>query len=235
MSFYDHFLSTKPTTLGRGFSEKAALLMRAEILRHVPNVETLLEIGPGRGDFCLPWKNGGGDVTVLEPNPTLGAALKKQGIRVIESLAPPILCDDDQFDVVLASHVIEHMSSVEMATELVEEMMRVCKPGGCVCIAAPDIRAFKADFWNVDYTHNYVTSPRRIEQLFLDVGLHTEKPLFYSGYLTGITATLLSFLARLIPSGGMVGSMTQTGLWQKVYKLKVTFLGNFFLIGRKPL
>lgn len=233
MSFYDHFLSSKPTALGRGFAQKTAILMRDMILDQMPEASKLLEIGPGRGEFCLMWLRERGDVTVVEANSTIGEPLSKEGIQVVKAFAPPIPCEDNQFDVVLASHVIEHMPTVDQAIALAEEMTRVCRPGGVICIASPDIKAFGSDFWNVDYTHSFVTSPRRIEQLLGDSGLKVEKSILYSGYLTGIKGLIVQTFARFLPVGPKGGAQSGSSLQQKIYKLKVTFLGNFFVIGRK--
>lgn len=229
MAFFDHYSSSQSTPLGREFVKKAARLLCSSVKKVHPAAESVLEIGPGQGHFCELWLQQGGTVTALEANPILGEALSRLNVSVIKAVAPPLPFDSGEFDVAIAAHVIEHMPTVTQAIELVEEMARVVRPGGIVGIVAPDVRAWRFDFWNADYTHNYVTSPRRLEQLFFNYGLQVEEVILYSGYLPGLVGRVLRFLAPLLP-----GSPEAGGLWrQRLYKLRMTFLGNFLIIGRK--
>ena len=50
----------------------------------------------------------------------------------------PIPFDDDQFDLVVASHVIEHLGK---PLEFFAECARVCKPGGLIYFEAPSERS----------------------------------------------------------------------------------------------
>lgn len=233
MTFFDHFASDRPTALGRMFGQKAAALLSRQISKVEPKPGSLLEIGPGRGEFCDIWQQRGGAVTALEANPAMGGALAAKGMRVIHGLAPPLPFGNDQFDVVVASHVLEHMPTVLQSVELVEEMKRVCSPGGVLCIVAPDVRTWRLDFWNADYTHNYVTSPRRVEQLFRNVDLTVERVLNYSGFVTGPAGWFLSVAARLFPARALDAMLPASLGRGKFYKLKLTFLGNFLIVGRK--
>lgn len=65
--------------------------------------------------------------TVMPPSRPLHAAFAKMDGTQLSH-------HDDAFDIVVASHVIEHMSD---ALPLVCEMMRITKPGGLVWIEAP--------------------------------------------------------------------------------------------------
>lgn len=141
MAFFDHYSSVKSTTLGKAFVQKSAQLLYQNIIKVKPAAEDALEIGPGKGDFCDHWLNQGRNITAMEANSAMGRLLSNKGVRVVEAFAPPLPFDTAEFDVVVASHVIEHMPSVTKASELVEEMTRVCRPGGLVCIVAPDVRA----------------------------------------------------------------------------------------------
>ena len=233
MAFFDHYSSDKATALGREFVRKSAHMLYLNIKKVQPEAKVALEIGPGKGYFCDLWLSHGGEIAAMEANPGMGDALSKKGVRVVEAFAPPLPFDSNAFDVVVASHVIEHMPTVTKAIELVEEMARVCRSGGLVCIVAPDVRAWKSDFWNADYTHNYVTSPRRIEQLFLNTGLHVESQVLFSGHFCGFRGSLLSLLASIFPARLLDWLPYSRFLQVKLYKLKLTFLGNFLLIGRK--
>lgn len=231
MAFFDHFTSTEPTALGRGFTLGAARMVLSAIVRRHPGARDLLEIGPGRGDFAGLWSTERGAVTALEANPSMAEALAARGIEVIQALAPPLPCQAQCFDVALACHLIEHMPTAKEAESLVAEMARVCRPGGLVVLVAPDIRSWRFDFWNADYSHNFVTSPRRLAQLLGNAGVQVEEVVEFSGTFTGWKGWLVALAARCIPSAAAEG-----GLWmQRLYKLKLTFLGNVLIIGRKGM
>lgn len=53
--------------------------------------------------------------------------------------------EDNSFDVVYSSHVLEHMSK-DKAEELVEEMVRVLKPGGILRLVVPDLEAIISNY-----------------------------------------------------------------------------------------
>jgi ubiquinone/menaquinone biosynthesis C-methylase UbiE len=233
MAFFDHYSSNMPTGIGRGFVKRAAGLLFSKIICVAPDARFALEIGPGRGDFCQLWQRADRKIVALEANPELGHELSEKGVEVVNCFAPPLPFEDSQFDVVVASHVIEHMPTVNKAIELIEEMARVCDSRGLVCIVAPDVRSWRYDFWNADYTHNYVTSPRRIEQLFTNAGLKIETIVAHSCFADGITGWFLKSFARILPVE-LIGVLPIKALWiDKFYKLKLTFLGNFLVIGRK--
>jgi SAM-dependent methyltransferase len=233
MAFFDHYSSDKATGFGKGLVKKSAQMLFTNIKKIHPSAIVALEIGPGKGDFCDLWLNQGGTISAMEANPAMGQALSNKGVRVVEAFAPPLPFGPAEFDVVVASHVIEHMPTVTEATELVAEMSRVCRSGGLICIVAPDVRAWKLDFWNADYTHNYVTSPRRIEQLFLNTGLQVESSLLFSSCFSGFRGWLFGMLASAIPARLIDRLPAGNFLRVKLYKLKLTFLGNFLLVGRK--
>ncbi len=62
----------------------------------------------------------------------------------------PLPFDDDTFDLVVASHVIEHVPN---PTDVVAECIRVCRPGGLIYIEAPSERSLwlpGMPFWHHD-------------------------------------------------------------------------------------
>jgi hypothetical protein len=69
---------------------------------------------------------------------------------------------------------------------------------------------------------------RRTIQLFHNNGFGSCSYAYLSGFSTGITATLLSQLTRLL-----FRFADSNGLDKKFYKLKATFLRRFIVIGEK--
>ena len=93
-----------------------------------------------------------------------------------ESRAVP--CDDDFFDLVVASHVLEHVSD---PLAFFAELARICKPGGKIYIETPSDRSLlvKSDgdvashsffsFWD-DPTHLKPWSPAALYRLAISFG-----------------------------------------------------------------
>ena len=100
----------------------------------------------------------------------------------VETTSRKVQCDDDQFDLVVASHVLEH---IEDPLEAFKELARICKPGGKIYVETPSDRSVlvKSDskveshtffsFWD-DPTHIRPWSPAALYRLGISYGF---KPL----------------------------------------------------------
>ena len=121
---------------------------------------------------------------------------------------------------VYADQVLEHMSGIDAARQFVAEAHRVLRPGGVLFVVVPDYLAERGFFWDIDYTHNFVTTERRVKQLFYDGGFETRAMVRSIGAATGFTRDLLaagSLLAlptagRLINGLGAAG-VVRLGAW----------------------
>ena len=78
----------------------------------------------------------------------------------------PLPFEDDQFDCVVASHVIEHLNH---PVEFFGECIRVCKPGGFVHLEAPSERALMLPGMPFKHDSFFSTS-------FYDDPTHTGRP-----------------------------------------------------------
>ena len=97
---------------------------------------------------------------------------------------------DASADVVYADQVLEHMRGIDDARQFTAEALRSLKPGGIFFVVVPDYLKERQFFWDVDYTHNFVTTERRMRQLFNDGGfeiLHMERAI---GLATGVKRDL---------------------------------------------
>jgi SAM-dependent methyltransferase len=132
------------------------------------------------------------------------------------------------FDAVVCSDFLEHLNDTEQARQFVAEAGRVLRPGGLLCLAAPDYSHWGTEFFHSDYTHAHITTVRRTMQLLYDHGFEPIRHAYLSGFLVGIGATFLSHVVRLglfFPKGNAIDS--------KLYKLKLTFLRRFLVVGKK--
>lgn len=132
---------------------------RLQTLLAIHNWNKLLDIGCGDGDMLSTIKDFypksaliGVDKNICKPN-----ALKKEGISYITGDACSLTdFDDNRFDFVVSTGVLEHVTS---DTELIEEAFRVLRPGGVFFLATVFKKPWAWHFykapcgWALDPTH----------------------------------------------------------------------------------
>jgi SAM-dependent methyltransferase len=103
--------------------------------RYVQKDRTLhiLNIGIA-GGASSKWLSELGNVTSVENDPLFLEYLSSQHLPVTNASITDLPFADDSFDLVCAFDVIEH---VEDDTKAVDEMFRVCKPNGKICVTVP--------------------------------------------------------------------------------------------------
>ncbi len=134
----------------------------------------LLELGPGAGHFANVTTAAGFEYFAVDSSPSIAEELKGQGLRVANGVFPdedPF--PDDQFDVIYLSHVLEHCDGRKEACALIMKCREKLVPGGLLFINCPDVMSHGIYFWITDYTHNFVTTPKRVENLLSDLGFVT--------------------------------------------------------------
>jgi SAM-dependent methyltransferase len=100
----------------------------------------ILDIGPGRGEAkrFVDALVGPAQWTAVEVVPKNIEACRQLGYsRVVEGIdleKQPLPLEDASFDVVIASHVLEHL---ENADDALSDWMRVLRPGGQMLIGVP--------------------------------------------------------------------------------------------------
>jgi hypothetical protein len=90
--------------------------------------------------------------------------------------------------------VLEHFPTYTKALEFTMECRRVLKSGGILCLIAPNYLSQQSFFFDIDYTHNFVTTHRRMNQMITDAGFEILKGKKNIGPATGLLRTL-----QLIP------------------------------------
>jgi ubiquinone/menaquinone biosynthesis C-methylase UbiE len=133
------------------------------------------------------------------------------------------------------NQVFEHMNNIEMAQKMIEECYRLLKKDGILCIISPDYLMWKEEFFNVDYTHNYITTTRRLNEIYYDNSLEVVHMNYIAGPFFGdVVTSLLSSLARTLIKPKIIHSIT-FGLVseERAYKIRSTFLRSFMIIGVK--
>ncbi|MCX7790859.1 MAG: class I SAM-dependent methyltransferase [Chloroflexaceae bacterium] len=230
MAYFDHFATSPMTGVGRRILLRIVDQEYSFLRKHLNDHRSaILEIGPGRGELAdLLIHDGFTNYTAVEPNSLMRESLARKGLRVKNYRIPQIDEADESYDAIVSNDVFEHLNDSNAAQLFISEARRVLRPGGIIYIGCPDFTHWGVDFYNADFSHNNITTVRRTTQLFMNYGLTYVDHTFLSGFVRGRLATVLSLLVR----GGMF-FVRATNNEQKLYKLKLTFLRRFLIIGRK--
>ena len=92
------------------------------------------------------------------------------------------------FDVVMASHIIEHIND---PAGLVREVHRILAPGGRFFITTPNIAGFQAKLFgsrwrSAIFDHLYLFSTKTLSHLLVENGFTTEKTVTWGGLAEGL-------------------------------------------------
>ena len=233
-TFYKSFSEKKLTTYGSARRGKIEQHRLALLHRYRKPPGDMFEIGPGHGTLAEQAVEAGWRYTAIEASPILVDVLKKKGLQVIESWTPPIPIPDSSADVVYADQVLEHMSGIDAARHFTAEALRALRPGGIFFVVVPDYLKERTFFWDVDYTHNFVTTERRIRQLFNDNGFaiqHIERSI---GVATGFRRDALAAGALLVNLPGVDMLSRRTGTEDLLFKIRKNLFETLTFVARKP-
>ncbi len=199
-AFFDHFgQEDKSTAMGMRLVK--ALAMKIFKFMDAGPGGSILEIGPGRGvfaDICI--KNGM-DYVAIEANRKMAESLESRGACVISAMVPPLPELDRQFDMVVMINVMEHMNSMADALQITQQIRNVLRPGGRFVVCSPDYLNWRRNFFNCDFSHNYVTTRRRLDQLLINGGFGNIRSCHLCGPMSGLPCWLLTPFVGLLPFG----------------------------------
>lgn len=194
----------------------------------------MLEIGPGHGTLALGAIEAGWRYRAIEASAILIDELRQKGLEVTEGWAPPIPASDASADVVYADQVLEHMSGIDAAREFVAEARRVLRPGGIFFVVVPDYLKERTFFWDVDYTHNFVTTERRVTQLLYDGGFDLRAAVRSIGAATGFKRDLLAGAAMFTNVPGLNTLSRRTGTDNLLFKIRKNLFETIEFVAQKP-
>lgn len=136
-----------------------------DVLRLAGDGKSVLDIGCGDGSLAKLLKAGGREVDGISISPSelekAGAVLRKGYLYNLE-LGLPKEIPDDHYDMVICSHVLEHVAYPDA---VLKDIRRVLRPGGQFIVALPNLFHYRsrwqllrgnfktedAGIW--DYTH----------------------------------------------------------------------------------
>jgi SAM-dependent methyltransferase len=233
-NFYKSFSEKKLTSYGSGRRGKIERHRLALLHRHARPGGELFEIGPGHGTLAEQAVEAGWRYTAIEASPILVDVLKKKGLAVIESWTPPIPIPDASADVVYADQVLEHMSGIDAARQFTAEAYRTLRPGGVFFVVVPDYLKERTFFWDVDYTHNFVTTERRVRQLFNDNGFEIAAVERSIGVATGVARDALAAGALLVNLPGVDALSRYTRSEELLFKIRKNLFETLTFVALKP-
>jgi 2-polyprenyl-3-methyl-5-hydroxy-6-metoxy-1,4-benzoquinol methylase len=141
--------------------------------RHLPETPgSLLDVGCGNGVFMLRARAASWRVQGLEPDPNAAASARKAGLDVTEGTLDTFH-PTAHFDVITASHVIEH---VHDPREFVRRILALLRPGGLVWLATPNARGLGHRWYGRAWRglepprHMTVLTPKALQSLLRDAG-----------------------------------------------------------------
>jgi phospholipid N-methyltransferase len=229
--FYDHFQQDKPTRAGNLVSKAFA----RKIFKYagIESGHSVLETGPGRGvfaDICLEAE---AEYYAVEPNRQMAELLEKRGARVICSIVPPLPELDRQFDFAVMINVLEHMNSMKDALLITQQIAKALKSKGKFVICSPDYLNYRHNFFNCDFSHSYVTTRRRLNQLLISGGFNNIRSCYLSGPIGGIAGFFISAIVSRMPFGFLNAVFPNSKVFHKLYKMQLTLSRKVLIVGEK--
>ena len=233
MAFYRTFSEKQLTAQGaarRSRIEQARFAMATDGLARALD---MLEVGPGQGAIADLAREAGHRYRAVEPSPVLCRHLRARGIDVTEAFTPPIPGADESLDLVYADQVLEHMAGIDAARAWIADARRLLRPNGRLFVVVPDYLKERGFFWDIDYTHNFVTTERRMRQLMYDEGFDINRVVRSIGRATGPARDALAAAALLANIPGLDALSRYTRTEELLYKVRKNLFETLAFVAAK--
>ena len=106
--------------------------------------------------------------------------------------------------------------------------------GGMFFIVVPDYLKERGFFWDIDYTHNFITTERRVRQLLHDGGFEVVDFVRSIGLATGIARDLLAGASILANIPGIDPLSRYTGTAELLYKVRKNLFETLAFVAKRP-
>jgi len=191
--FYNRETLYKP-----GLAAKARDRIHRILLQDL-KLNSILEVGIGfceLADYCrrkvIEW-------TGIEANANLIQEARNKGYKVYQAVMPDFPEVEEEYQAIFAAHFVEHLKDYQEALKFLETCKEKLtnKQGGYLILLYPDIEKVGHFFWQ-DYTHSFVTTKKRIEDMLFDAGYEIKRSGRYTACFFA-TSGLISFLGKFFP------------------------------------
>jgi 2-polyprenyl-3-methyl-5-hydroxy-6-metoxy-1,4-benzoquinol methylase len=155
---------------------------------NLPGSGRVLDIGCATGALLRMLKNRGWTVEGVELSGPQAEYCKSRGLDVRQGAVEECSFSPASFDVVLASHLIEHLNNPDT---FVREVRRILKPQGRFYVTTPNIhglqaRLFKNRWRSAIFDHLYLFSTRTLRLLLEQRGFRAERIVTWGGLAAGL-------------------------------------------------
>jgi SAM-dependent methyltransferase len=233
-TFYRTFSEKQLTSLGSARRTRIERSRLALLAQYASPPGPMLEIGPGQGTLAALAIQAGWEYSAVEPSPLLADRLRAEGLNVVQAWTPPIPAKDGSCAVLYADQVLEHMSGIDAARAFVAEALRALTPGGILFVVVPDYLKERGFFWDIDYTHNFPTTERRVRQLLYDGGFEIERVVRTIGTASGPARDALAAAALLVNIPGLDALSRYTRTEDLLFKIRKNLFETLTFVARKP-
>jgi 2-polyprenyl-3-methyl-5-hydroxy-6-metoxy-1,4-benzoquinol methylase len=157
----------------------------------------VLDIGCATGVMLSFLRDRGWQTTGVEISPSAEYARNERGLNVHRQTLNDCNFPPESFDLVLASHVVEHLNDPRA---LFAEVFRIMRPGAYLILITPNIAGFQARLlgsrWrSAIFDHLYLFSKRTITAMLRKQGFITEGIYTWGGIAAGLAPAPIKFLA----------------------------------------
>jgi len=191
-----------------GFSKLEKKLFAAEQSR--AESPSILDIGCATGALIAVLRDKGWRVTGVEISPSAIYAKNERKLDVRNVPLEENNFSDGSFDVILASHLIEHLNEPKT---FLEETYRILKENGSIFITTPDISGFQSllfgSRWrSAIFDHLYLFSRRTLSKMLKTVGFKVVNCHSWGGLAAGVAPKTVKrvadFLAKSLNFGDVM-------------------------------
>jgi 2-polyprenyl-3-methyl-5-hydroxy-6-metoxy-1,4-benzoquinol methylase len=148
----------------------------------------VLDIGCATGALLNSLRERGWRVTGVEISPCAEYAKNERKLDVRNVPLEECKFPDGSYDIVLASHLIEHLNNPK---SLIDEIYRILKNDGYCFITTPNISGFQACIFgsrwrSAIFDHLYLFSKKTLEKMLKNAGFKIESIHTWGGLAAGI-------------------------------------------------
>lgn len=194
----------------------------------------VLEIGPGIGIFAEACTRMKYSYVAIEFNKGLVRELAVK-YQLVCGFVPPLPIKNEIVDVIVADQVVEHMPTFREALGLLSECHRALKPSGFLVLGFPDYARMNGlAFYDGDYSHSFLTTKNRIEQIFRDIAFKPLRVIQFSGSISNpILRLFLDFTMLVLYARPTHLIMDALGAGDFLYKFRKTFCASTVIFAQK--
>jgi SAM-dependent methyltransferase len=182
------------------FNLEKSLMLRANSEKSPEEQPSLLDVGCATGALLAYLRKRGWRVTGVEISP--GAQYGKD-VRKLDIRSLPLeenKFSDNSFDIVLASHLIEHLND---PFSFLNEVHRILKENGYVFITTPNISGFQARLFggrwrSAIFDHLYLFSVNTLKKMLKNTGFRVERFSTWGGLGAGFAPAYLKKTADIL-------------------------------------